>query len=328
MKLIFTFFFLYIYSIVVGQINHAAYKHFSIYKNKDTINYHIYSKEDFDKLDGFVLYIQGSGAAPFFTIRKEGDAEWVSRSVPNFDFVRFSKKIAFVVISKKCIPFSVTNKEFKIPNCFYEYESLDYRVWQADEAIKNITNRQIRKSKKVIVIGHSEGSDVVAKLGTKNKSITHIGYWAGGGNSQYYDFALFIRKEVAKGNLSEAEALKQLDSLATKLKEIETNRNSITDFWEGHTFKRWTSFSEPPIENLLKIKVPIFVAVGAKDESVPIESSYLIQTEFIRHKKNNLTFRVYPDYDHSFQTVPVPGKEERTSHWKDIFDEFIKWTEQ
>jgi len=178
----------------------------------------------------------------------------------------------------------------------------------------------------VIVIGHSEGADVVAKLGTVNKKITHIGFWSGGGITQYYDFALFIRKEVSEGKIDEQIAQQKLNSLLTKIKEIETEPNSISKKWLGNTYKRWNHFSEPSINNLLKINIPIFVAFGAKDTSVPLESALLIPIEFIRHKKDNLTFKIYPDYDHSFNKVPTNENEDWKSNWMDVFDEFIEWT--
>ena len=257
---------------IFGQFNPKIdeYKHYSIIKKKDTINFHLYSNEKVEKLNSILLFLQGSG--------------YIKSHIP-FDLDKIPKNFAFVVISKKGIPFSIKNTEFKTPKSFYENESLEYRAKQADEVIKYIKKNLIHNPIKVIAIGHSEGSDVVAKLGTINKSLTHIGFWAGGGNTQYYDFALFTRKEVQKGNLTELQGKMKIDSLLNQFKEIQKEENSITKFWEGHSFRRWSKFSEPSIENLLKIKIPIFATACGKDESVPIESSYLIPIEFIRNNK-------------------------------------------
>ena len=43
--------------------------------------------------------------------------------------------------------------------------------------------------------------------------VTHIGYWSGSGNSQWYDFPLFIWQQVNEKLISEEEGLVQLDSL-------------------------------------------------------------------------------------------------------------------
>lgn len=302
------------------------YKHFSIFKKRDTINYHVYTK-DSTKKDGIILFINGSGAEPLFTIKQEGNNMWINSSIP-FDLNKIPSNYIFVLVSKKCLPFSVINKDFKTPNCFFENEGLDYRVWQNDIVIKNILQKHIKNPKKIIVIGHSEGSDVVAKLGTINKKITHIGYWSGGGNTQFYDFALFIRKEVSEGKIDEKTASVKLDSLFNQIKDIELHPNSISKTWEDNSYRRWSEFSEPSIDNLVKINIPIFVALGAKDKSVPVESGLLIPVEFYKRKKQNLTFRLYPNYEHSFYEIPKNENKEWIPHWMDVFDEFMKWTDK
>ncbi len=309
-----------------GQFNPKIdeYKHYSIIKKKDTINFHLYSNEKIEKLNSVLLFLQGSGSDPFMEVEIKDKSKYIKSQIP-FDLDKIPKNFAFVVISKKGIPFSIKNTVFKTPKIFYEYESLEYRAKQADEVINYIKKNLINKPTKVVAIGHSEGSDVVAKLGTINKSLTHIGFWAGGGNTQYYDFALFTRKEVQKGNLTELQGKIKIDSLLNQFKEIQKEENSITKFWEGHTFRRWSKFSEPSIENLLKIKIPIFVTACEKDESVPIESSYLIPIEFIRKNKTNLTFKVYPNYDHSFM---IDSEEKTEYHWMEVFDEFMNWTNE
>ncbi len=319
------------------------YKHFMVLSKKDTINYHVYSKGDLQTKKGVILFFHGSGSNPLLKITVKVDTvktvvngeekakirkfQMLNSSIP-FDLDRFPDEYALVLISKKGIPFLLKTANFKTPNEYYTTESLDYRVWQGNEVIKDILKKRITKPSQIIVIGHSEGSEVVAKLGTINKAITHIGFWAGGANTQYYDFALFIRKKVQNGELSEDEGKQQLDSLLTEIQKIESDPQSLEKQWFGHSYRRWSTFTEPSIDNLLKIDKPIFVAVGALDKSVPIESSYLIPIEFIRHKKQNLTFKVYPDYDHSFNRPPKNEKEQLSYQFMTVFDEFIKWTKQ
>lgn len=319
------------------------YLHKRIITKTDTINYHIYSKGGIEKKDKILLFFHGSGAFPLFSQTTQIDTLKVnengvsknkiqksislSSSVP-FDLDRIPDDYAFVIISKKGVPFLDIDKQF-IPNkLFYENEGLNYRTWQGDMVINDLTTNWIKKPKKVVIIGHSEGSDVVAKLGHMNKMVTHIGYWAGGANTQYYDFALFIQKEVQNGQKTQSEAAKSLDSLFTDIKNIEKDPNNIEKQWLGNSYRRWSQFTEPSINNLLKINKPIFVAVAGKDESVPIESSLLIPIEFIRHKKENLTFKIYPDYNHSFAKAPQKENENWSWEFMNVFEEFMKWVEQ
>ena len=319
------------------------YQHKTIYTKYDTINYHIYSKGKIEEKKNILIFFHGSGGNPLFmqsikidTIKviENGKSKnkvektiILNTSVP-FDLDRIPNDYIFVLISKKGVPFSADKNSYKPSKNFYKNESLNYRVWLGDKVINDLTNKFIKKPKKVLIIGHSEGSDVVAKLGHKNKKITHIGYWAGGANTQYYDFALFIQKDVQNGKTTQIEANKSLDSLFIDIKNIENDPNNSEKQWLENPYRRWSQFTEPSINNLLKINKPLFVAVAGKDESVPIESSLLIPIEFIRHKKENLTFKIYPEYNHSFAKPPKSENDEWSWEWMNVFEDFMKWVEK
>jgi len=328
--------------VTLGQFDpkFEEYQHKIIIKNNDTIRYHIYSKGRIEDKPNILLFFHGSGGSPLFSmsvrtdtvkVAEEGASDTIIqrslkiRSSAPFDMDRMPKDYIFVIISKKGVPFSTDQDNYLPGVTFFENESLNYRVWQGDEVIKDITKRWIRQPEKVVIIGHSEGSDVVAKLGYVNKQVTHIGFWAGGGNTQYYDFALFIQKEVQNGTITQAEAIMSIDSLFTQLKSIEQEPYNTEKQWQENSYRRWAQFSEPPIDNLLKIEKPLFVAVAGQDESVPIESSLLIPIEFIRHRKDNLTFKIYPDYNHSFEKIPQNESEEWSWEFMNVFEEFINW---
>lgn len=297
------------------------YKRYSIEKENDTIKYHSYSKND-TLQKNILIYIQGSGPSPLFQIKREGKSLWMS-GVP-FDLETIPIDYTFFVVSKSGLPFCTKYGEpFDVPQKYFHNETLEYRTNQIDEVIEDITTRLTTRPDKIVVIGHSEGSDVVAKLGTINKKVTHIGFWSGSGNSQFYDFPLFIRKDVNSGKITEEEALVQMDSLFIQYKDIMKNKDSINKFWLNNSYKRWYYFSEPAIDNLIQIDIPIYIAMGAKDKSVPVESTYLIATEFIRKEKENLSFKVYPRLDHNFDKILENGKIER--HWNDVFLEFMNW---
>ena len=304
---------------------YEKFKHFELLINNDTIKYHVYSKNEITDTTNIILFIQGSAAIPMFDITKEKNSISVISTIP-FDLYNIPQDYAFIIVSKKCVPFATINESFNPPKCYFENESLNYRVWQYDNIINHIIKKLIKSPNKIIALGHSEGSDVVAKLGTVNKKITHIGFWSGSGNTQYNDFALFIAKEFNEGKSDKTTFIKKLDSLYTQIEDIERNPSSIDKFWLDNTYKRWHEFSEPSVEYLLKINIPIFVAIGTEDQSVPIESSLIIKTEFIRHHKDNLTFRIYPNLDHGFETVSNDENEETKDMWMDIFAEFMEWT--
>lgn len=319
------------------------YQHQMIILKKDTIRYHIYSKGPVEQKHKILIFFQGSGPKPLFskgtiidtlktivngeTKNEIKESKWSGTSVP-FDLDKIPDDYIFVIISKKGVPFLDTDEKFKATELYYANEGLNYRVWQGDKVIQDLTKKWMKKPQKIVIIGHSEGSDVVAKLGSMNKKITHVGFWAGGANTQFYEYALMIQKKVQRNEISQENAIKEIDSLFMEIKNIQQDPNNIDKQWWGNSYKRWSEYSEPPIENLIKIKQPLFVAVGALDKNVPFEASLLIPIEFARHNKSNLTFKMYPYYNHSFNRLPQNENEKMSREFMHVFDEFIKWVEQ
>ncbi|WP_395373884.1 hypothetical protein [Marinicella sp. W31] len=83
------------------------------------------------------------------------------------------------------------------------------------------------------------------------------------------------------------------------------------------------SFSKPPLESLLVTQIPIFFAIGTADENVPIESAYIVTIEFLRHGKNNLTFKQYVGFDHNALMVDESGHS--VDRWNQVTDDFFNW---
>ena len=306
------------------QLNN--FSHHELIVDGDTINYHVYaSNENNVKQKNLLLYLQGSSASSILQIKEINGQKVLTTAIP-IDLDQIPHEYDFVMISKKGFPWSMeVKREIKVPDVYYEHQTLAYRAFQADEVLKHLLNK--RKYAKIVVLGHSEGSDVVAKLGTLNTEITHFGYLSGGGANQILDFILFIRREALMGNMSEEESVAEINSTLDKYTEIMDNSDAIDKFWSGKTnsYKRWSSFSEPPIANLLKIDKPIFAAIGSQDNSVALESFYLIPIEFIRYKKDNLTFKVYPDLDHQFGKILADGSYK--DEWKGLIGEFLIWVD-
>ncbi len=311
-------------SAIIAQCDEfKMFNHFKIIDKNDMINYHVYAPGGLKNKKNVLIFIHGSNSKPFYEFFKKDGKRFRGSSVP-FNLKTIPESYAFVIISKRGVVFCHdSSDEFEPSEEYSDNLSLNYRAQQVHKVIKDITLNYLSNAKKIVVIGHSEGSDVVAKLGTINKQITHIGFWSGSGNSQLYDFPLFIRKEVLEGKLTEEEGLAEIDSLLIKYKDIIEHKDALDKTWYGHPYKRWANFSEPPINNLLQISVPLYVAMGAKDTSVPVESTYLIPVEFIRNKKKNLTFKVYPNLDHSFNEKLKEGNIKR--HWNNVFREFMNW---
>jgi hypothetical protein len=131
-----------------------------------------------------------------------------------------------------------------------------------------------------------------------------------------------------RGERSPIEAQEEIEQLIQSAKEIYSEPESTDKFWMGHSYKRWASFgSSAPLEHLLKVKSPIFVACCSLDKNTSILSADYIPLEFAKRGRNNLTYKVYP-YEHSFMERVVDKNDQVTSmnsHFEEVFNEFLVW---
>ncbi|RAJ27216.1 alpha/beta hydrolase family protein [Pedobacter cryoconitis] len=264
---------------------------------------------------GLLLYIQGSGPIPLWAVSKNSSA--LTFNLHTYPAVQ--EQYYFVIISKPGLSFH----EIENISLYHELLSLQFRVFQAESVLNWLTEQEFIDRKRVLIVGHSEGADVAAKLTSTNKGITHLAYLASGGISQYFDYILSIRKQQIQGHICEEKANTDLDSILKNIQEITKNPTSTQDFWLGHTYLRWSSFSTPPIGSLLQIDVPIFVGIGSKDQIVHLESADYIITEFSRIGKKNLTYKIYKNSDHGFSDI---SNTKSTSLKHRLLDDILEWT--
>jgi pimeloyl-ACP methyl ester carboxylesterase len=296
-----------------------GFKEHSIIIESDTTFFYYHQKPD-KTPDKLVLYLQGTSPDPLFSVEKEKNKFAIYRWFPA-DYKLLDENYAYAVIAKAGIP-AIQRTEQSNYEKYHNLNSLDYRVKQADTVINFIKNKLIQDVDQIIVYGHSEGAPVAAKLATINSHITHLGFWAGNALPDFYDFALFNSKAVAKGKMTTEDAKKNVMELFDSFNEIARNKDATeASSKDDYTNKRWWSYAEPPLNNLLKIDIPIYVQVAGNDQSAPIESTYLIPLEFIRLGKTNLTYEICANCDHGFTTKDK-------DMWEDIFLKFMTWTQE
>ena len=127
----------------------------------------------------------------------------------------------------------------------------------------------------LILMGHSEGGDVISGLSNKLKglNIKALGFFAGAGNSLFYNFILRGRKGAASKNV--AEVFENL---------IWITSSEANGKFGGYPYARMKSFAidSTPLDDVLKNDIPIFIANGSRDEKEPIEDADAFAVEVLR----------------------------------------------
>jgi esterase/lipase len=297
-----------------------SFKEYEIKHEQETIRFYVHTP-GFSPEKSTFLFLQGSGAVPLCIVNDQGHRLTFSLHTKPEILQNFN----FVIIAKVGFTFS-RHHDAAVPDEYHQKTSLAYRVFQVDTVLQYMLSAQLIINKNILVCGHSEGSDVAAKLATVNKDISHLAFLSGGGASQFSEYFLYTRKRIVRGELSFREGQNEIDVLTTQFEEIMQNPASITKFWQGHTYLRWATFAEPALRNLLQLDIPIFMAMGSEDPIVHPEAFDLIISEFLFNKKKNLHHQIYEGADHGFKENSDTGP--GIDHIPTLIADMVNWFKQ
>lgn len=171
----------------------------------------------------------------------------------------------------------------------------------------------IRPGTPVIVVGESEGGGVAAVMARTEPRITHLVLLGtGGGMTQAEELALLMRDPTnGYGTLEEAEAT---------FADIRANPDSDRE-WLGHPYRRWSSaLWSRALDDILAANIPVFLAQGDRDTSVPVESARLVRDAFDAEGRSGLLrYREYAGLNHNFQDP------EGRNRFDLVYRDFIEW---
>ena len=301
-------------------LNEYGFIEGKIIQDSDTIIYYLRNYKT--KPTKLVVFIQGTDANPIFSYKIKNEKLTIYRWFGD-EYKLLDSTYTYAIIPKPGLDGIFNDENFSIPKEYYEKNYLEYRVNQINLSIEHIIKNHLMHPEKIIVYGHSEGAAIGASLATKNKNITHLGFWSGNVLNNFYEFSLFNRIEALQGKLSDSVAHHNIMGLLGWYKSVIENPNSTEIDHFGFTNKRWSSYEKPPINDLLDIDIPIYAVFGTKDESTPIETAYLLPVQFMQKRKSNLTFEVCIDCNHAYIEK---NNGNVIKHWNRIFKEFIDWT--
>ena len=161
-----------------------------------------------------------------------------------------------------------------------------------------------------LVVGHSEGGIVAAKVAANEPKVTHVASLAGGGPTQLFDFLA-----MAKTATERAEILAEWT-------HVLADPDSLTKFWMGHPYRRWSSFlASSTLENLLISKAHIYLAHGTADQAVPVASFDVLHAELLAHRRPVAAERM-EGADHGFDPV---GDDRPSVGLRDVMSRVVDW---
>lgn len=253
---------------------------------------------NFDRLDSrrpLAVWMQGSGYHSVFPVR-EGQTRLGPMSLVA---ETLGPNVQVLTVEKRGVEFGLLGKGSaeEAPPEYHEHATLEGRSADVTLALESL-QKQGALPARLLAIGHSEGADVAAKVAADYPAVTHVAFLAGGGPGQIYDFMVLVRRE--EGSPEEKET--RIKELWKTWADIQSDPLSTVKMFQGHAYRRWSSyFSQPPVENLKKTRARILVVHGSEDQAVPIESADLCSVELTRSGLPHEYLRL-PGADHSLLT--------------------------
>ncbi len=241
-----------------------------------------------------LLYIQGSLPVPLL-IQYDNNGKPGVYHVFVFNPDMFSDDYHLAIIAKPYVPlisrkdaltpqFTVKDSSGKYPRRFTDRNYLDYYVQRDIAVLKFLQTQSWVSDKKLVIIGHSEGSTVAAKIASEFPKVTSLIY--SGGNP----FGLIVSLIEAR-RAYETQQNHLAEQAFEYWKDI-VKDSTGTDASQGDPYRTTFGFSIPPIEYLEKLKIPVLISYGSKDVSCPFDDYFRVK--MIRDHRENFTFTGYP----------------------------------
>jgi pimeloyl-ACP methyl ester carboxylesterase len=159
---------------------------------------------------------------------------------------------------------------------------------------------------RTLVVGHSEGGIVAARVAAELPGVSHVASLAGGGPTQLFDFVATSARPRPDDKPGDAE--RRAQAVYDEWARIQKDPESISRFWMGHPYRRWSSFLRHSVtEELLRTKARVYVAAGTRDAVIPVAAHDMLVTE-LRARGRDVTAERVARADHGFQTEDMPKK--------------------
>lgn len=290
------------------------------YKGTDVTVVVSSKKGEEDTKKPIMLYCQGSLPQPVLKYDHRG-----LYGVFPFGEDTFQDNYHVVIIGKPGVPVIADVKELDSNYSFYtdgtatnDYKvnnNLKYYLGRNNFIIEKLLKEPWAAKNGLVVVSHSEGTYVAAKMAATNKKVTKIILSSA---NPYGRILSILAQDRFTGND---------ETTIDYWKEIVADKNNAEINGKSDSYKTTYSFSEPIAEDLLNLKIPVLFCYGTKDWSAPYND--LLQTEAIRRGNRYITFLAYRGLGHNYFPVDEKMKADfNIYNWTKTGADWKAWLEK
>jgi len=314
---------------VLGQPKTAkdyGFTHIRFKYKSDTVDILIKSRkgeEAFRK--PLFFFCQGSLPQPLIKTDEHG-----AYGVFTFNPDSLSIPYHLVIVGKPYIPlikdvkslapdYTYKGSNGKFPKEYSDRNLLDYYVRRNIAIIKFLQKQPWVSDRQLVLAGHSEGSIVAAKMASVSHLATQLIY--SGGNPMGR-----ILNVIEQNRAIETDSLRYAESVINYWQHVVKNKTNMESS-QGDTDKATYEFSEPAMEYLEKLKIPVLVSYGTKDWCSPFND--LLRVDVIRKGKTNFRFNPYIGTEHNYFPLTKDNKPDyEIFNWDRVANDWLKWLKE
>jgi pimeloyl-ACP methyl ester carboxylesterase len=176
---------------------------------------------------------------------------------------------------------------------------------------------------RLLVVGHSEGGVVAARLAAERCDVSHVALLSSSGPTQLFDLAEEALAPLHPGEGPEARE-ERVQQVFETFERIRADPDSVSKFAWGHPYRRWSSFlATSTLDELLRSRARIFLVHGSQDRIVPVAAHDVLRGELVRHGRSVVARRI-EGADHGYRMANGPGTEAMESVMQSIIEWFGK----
>lgn len=319
--------------IAQANIEGTHYTHFQLSSKHDTIDF-VIADTNLNDEKPVLLFCQGSQPVPLFF---DLDDRTIPVPLSNFDVEKLNRSYHVCVISMPKTPLIVgedhLNRQYNYVTDTSEQNSYSVSylrnnyaenyIRRANEVIKFLRKQKWADDNQLVIAGHSQGARVAVGIASTNKKVTHLGLFGYNPHGRMDQLIRQIRENVDEGRYN-WEVADSVTQKRIEFYELIQNEDSVS---ADPQLVSWNSFSKSTEAELVKLKIPIYIAYGSED--IIANDCDLLPLRFIEADKKNYNLVRYPNLEHNFFPLDENGKPDHSSgKWNEVLFGFIDWVEE
>ena len=299
-----------------------GYRHLQLRYQGDTVDLVVLSKKGEElKRKPVFLFVQGSLPKPVILY----DAKGAFPLLP-FETDTLLTRYHLLEISKPGVPLVADVKTLtpsyeyldprtgRVPLAYCQHNYLEYYVARDAAVLRYLVRQPWVQANDITAMGHSEGSNVVARLARHPGPLRRVVYLSGS--------PLGRMLTVIAGNRQDADSVGAENNFKY-WQEVVADPRQNNCLGDTHLLVSSLSSTQTPLDDFRHSRIPVFVGYGTRDRSALLED--YLRLEMIRAGKTNLTFRAYPELEHNFFGFTNGQVDPKKWNWERVARDFFSW---